>query len=95
MADVAERNLSVEDVIERAFTYFEQYVARDKTNFNHVLLEAFEADGDDWIVTIGFDEGRFKERSSTLNFGESITEPIREIRHIHVSGKDGSLKRIS
>lgn len=94
MADPVEKEIDADQAIESAFDFFQRYVARGKHKA-HVLLEGLEHDGSDWCVSIGFDDGRFNEKSSTLSFGERTREPVREIRHIYISATDGSLTRIT
>ena len=97
MESDSESKLSTDEVIEKAFDYFDRYVVRNKgqSGINHVLLEGLKPEDDDWLVAIGFDAGRFQESTATLSFGERTTQPIREIRRFLISGRDGSLKRIS
>ena len=96
MGEAAKVELDVDAIIERAFDYFEKYVARGEGRVNHVLLEGLEPKDGEWIVLIGFDDGRYKETSSSgLPFGESRKDPIREIRHFHISASDGALRKIS
>lgn len=95
MESDTENKLTADEVISKAFEYFEQYINKRQTGIRHILLEGLEPEGDEWTVSIGFDAGRFKESTATLSFGERTKEPIREVRHLHISGRDGSLKRIT
>lgn len=95
MSEIAGSALSADDAIKKAFEYFDQHFARGDKKPNHVLLEGLEPEADGWVVSIGFDEGRFRETSSTLAFGERTKEPLREIRRFHLSGCEGKLERIS
>lgn len=95
MGEAAKVEMDADTIIERAFDYFDKYMARGDSNFSHVLLESLEPTDDEWIVSIGFDQGRYKESSSGAPFGGSTKDPIREIRHFHISASDGALKRIT
>ena len=96
MGEAAKVELDADTVVERAFAYFDKYVARGDSNFSHVLLEGLEPTDDEWIVSIGFDQGRYQESSSIgPPFGERRKDPIREFRHFHISASDGALRRIT
>jgi len=95
MGDAANAELDTDAAVKQAFDYFDKYVARGENRFSHVLLEGLEPNEDEWIVSIGFDQGRYKETASGgLPFSERSKDPIREIRHFHISAKDGALRRI-
>ena len=95
MGEAANTELDTDAAVQHAFDYFDKYVARGESRFNHVLLEGLEPKDDEWIVSIGFDQGRYKETASGgLPFSERSKDPIREIRRFHISAADGALKRI-
>lgn len=88
--------LPAETAIEKAFDYFNKYVRPDRKS--HVLLEGLELSPDEkeWVVTIGFDIGREKVTSDSLNplFSGKAKEPIREFSVIHVNAADGSFIKL-
>lgn len=91
----AMAQLTAKQAIEEGFKLFKEFF--DGTQKSKVLLEGVEyLDADSqWLVTIGFDVGRAKETSSTLGFGQRVTEPIRETRQFYIWAKDGSLVRMN
>ncbi|WP_397543262.1 hypothetical protein [Roseovarius salis] len=96
MGEAANMELDADAAVKHAFDYFDKFVARGDARFSHVLLEGLEPKDDEWIVSIGFDQGRYKETASSgLPFGESSKDPIREIRRFHISARDGALRRIA
>lgn len=95
MGEAANVEPTADAIVDFAFDYFDQRVARGEGHLSHVLLEGLKPNDDEWIVSIGFDQGRYKEiASSGLPFGERRKEPIREIRHFHISARDGALRWI-
>ena len=95
MSDEITNTITADDAINKAFSYFDQYIRRNKQSVRHVPLEGFEPLGGEWMVSISFDEGRFKQSSSPLEFGKTTKEPLREIRNFYISSDDGSLKRVN
>ncbi len=95
-----QQKLSVEEIVEKAFSYFETFVDRDN-RLDGVLLEGLEPEGDGWIVSIGFN-GKRQETSEPANlgamaslsgFGKKTTKTVREVRHIYLDN-EGIFQRI-
>ena len=93
--EAAQSELTAKQAIKYAFEMFNEFFDGAGRRSN-VLLEGLEyVDSDDqWLVTIGFDAGRVKETTSTLGFGQSVIEPIRETRQFFLRASDGKLVRM-
>ena len=92
-----QQKSDIETIVEKAFDYFETFVARgDK--LDSVLLEGLEPEGDGWVVGIGFN-GKRQEYTephtigALAGFGSKTTTTVREIRHIYLD-KEGNFQKI-
>tara|TARA_R110002124_G_scaffold249070_1_gene414187 strand:+ start:243 stop:548 length:306 start_codon:yes stop_codon:yes gene_type:complete len=95
MSIAAAKGLNADDAIRLAKQYFDQFFG--ESNARNVLLEGleFDEDRDAWLITIGFDVGREKYRSPSVNalamFEQKEFEPIRETRQFLISDSDKAL----
>ena len=95
-----QKNLTVEEIIERAFDFFERFVNRSQ-QLDGILLEGLEPQDDGWIVSIGFNGKRQESTepasigsmAALTGFGNKTTKTVKEIRHIHLDHK-GAFKRM-
>lgn len=96
-----QQELDIEAIVEKAFEYFEKFVARGK-QLDNVLLEELEPQDDGWMVAIGFN-GKRQETSepasagamATLSgFGSRTTTTVRELRRVYLNN-DGSFQKIT
>lgn len=85
---------SAKEAIKVGFSFFEDFFG--KASVSHVLLEGveFSESGDFWVVTIGFDVGRSKVKTSSPLFGDRVDEPLREKRFFEIDRSTGNLKRM-
>lgn len=99
MAETVETRIGPREAISRGFELFEEFFVdkvQDNTLLDNILLEGVEfveTDGE-WKIVIGFDYGRKKETTSSLGFGQTTKEPIREKRSFFLKGKDGTFVRM-
>lgn len=93
--------LPAEIAVEKAFEYFDKFVARG-AHLDSVLLEELEPVDGGWIVSIGFN-GKRQETSEPAavgaiaalsGFGTKTTKTVREIRHIHLD-KQGRFEKMN
>jgi hypothetical protein len=97
----AESEVDAEKAVERAFEFFDRFVARGST-LESVLLEELEPTDNGWIVSIGFN-GKREETSEPVtasafgalgNLGTRTTRVVREVRHIFLD-KTGKFLKMS
>lgn len=95
-----QKNLDVEEIIEKAFDFFERFVNRSQ-RLDGILLEGLEPQDDGWIVSIGFNGKRQESTepasigsmAALTGFGNKTTKTVKEIRHIYLDHK-GAFKRM-
>lgn len=96
-----EEKLEVDEIVAKAFEYFDRFVDRGN-KLDGVLLEELEPQENGWVVSIGFN-GKRQESSEPASigamaalsgFGSKTTTTVREVRHIYL-GNDGSFQKIA
>ena len=96
MSEVARSELDAKRAIRLAFDNFSEFFEFSPNKPKNVLLEGVEynADIDEWDISIGFDIGRERTTSPQLSFLQSTREPLREVRVITLRGADGAFVRM-
>lgn len=94
-----QQKLTAEEIVEKAFSFFETFVARSN-QLEDVLLEELEPEGNGWIVSIGFNGTRQKTTepanlgamAALSGYGSKTITIVREVRRIYLDDEGNLIK---